>query len=466
MALAAVGLLAACQETDGLRSARAYRPIPPETLSLIQQKGMTKQAPILFRAFKKEAELEIWKMKSDGHYALLKTYPMCRWSGQLGPKKREGDRQVPEGFYAITPAAMNPNSQFYLSFNVGYPNAYDRAHGRTGSMIMVHGACSSRGCFSMTDEQISEIYALTREAFGGGQQAIQMQSLPFRMNPENLAKHRFDPNMPFWKMIKEGSDHFEVTHQEPKVAVCSRRYVFNSSPVNEGVKLDSRNVCPPLQQDEKIRTAVAAKQSRDNARVAEQIAKGVAPIKLVYADGGQHSKFTHVMMVSRPEALAAAPQEIYIDANGKPVRTPLKVAESVRPASAVTESAQQAAAANPAPAGKPAPVLATSVARSTPSAAQPAQASAFAPVQAAPVPAPADRSLYQRWFGRVTPQEPPQTAPAAVDGPVQSSPVPLPPRRAANPASQGPRADALPALMRGAQPLLPAKLMGYAPVVR
>ena len=114
---------------------------------------------MLIRTYKKEAEFEIWKMKADGRYVLFKTFPMCRWSGQLGPKMAEGDRQVPEGFYKITPGQMNPVSQYYLSFNVGYPNAYDRAHGASGGSIFVHGACSSAGCFSMTDEQIDQIYA-------------------------------------------------------------------------------------------------------------------------------------------------------------------------------------------------------------------------------------------------------------------------------------------------------------------
>ncbi len=172
MALAAAiaGLAAACDDQSGL-GGRALRPIPPETLALMEQKGTTKNAPILIRAYKKEAELEIWKQKADGRYTLLKTFPMCRWSGQLGPKTHEGDRQVPEGFYTITPAQMNPNSNYYLSFNVGYPNAYDRAYGYSGGSIMVHGACSSAGCFSMTDEQIAEIYAIARDAFNGGQRS-------------------------------------------------------------------------------------------------------------------------------------------------------------------------------------------------------------------------------------------------------------------------------------------------------
>jgi murein L,D-transpeptidase YafK len=243
-AISVTALLSACQDNEGLRGGRAYKPIPAETVALMQEKGMTKHSPVLLRAFK-----------------------MCRWSGQLGPKRREGDRQVPEGFYAITPGKMNPNSNYYLSFDIGYPNAYDRAHGGTGSLIMVHGACSSAGCFSMTDEQIAEIYAITREAFGGGQQAIQMQSMPFRMTPENLAKHRFDPNMSFWRQIKEGSDHFEVTHREPQVAVCGSRYVFNSKPKDASARLDSRSACPPLEQEETLKNMVAEKNRREQQKV-------------------------------------------------------------------------------------------------------------------------------------------------------------------------------------------------------
>jgi len=146
--------LAACEEDRYRGSARHNIPIPAATYALMSEKGMSKDQPILIRSYKKESELEIWKRKANGQYALLKTYPMCRWSGQLGPKVREGDRMAPEGFYAISPAQMNPNSSYYVSFNMGYPNAFDRAHGRTGSHLMVHGACSSAGCYSMTDDQM------------------------------------------------------------------------------------------------------------------------------------------------------------------------------------------------------------------------------------------------------------------------------------------------------------------------
>jgi len=143
---------------------------------------------------------------------------------------KQGDRQAPEGFYMITPGLMNPNSAYYLAFNMGFPNAFDRSLNRSGANLMVHGDCSSAGCYAMTDDQIGEIFALARESFEGGQRAFQVQAYPFRMTPLNLAKHRNNPNIAFWRMLKEGNDHFEVTREEPKVEVCDRRYVFNAIP--------------------------------------------------------------------------------------------------------------------------------------------------------------------------------------------------------------------------------------------
>ena len=306
LALAAslAAMLAGC-DGDQLAggSGRSLTPISPKTLALMQQIDTSQSSPVLIRTYKKEAEFEIWKMKTDGRYALLKTYPMCRWSGQLGPKTREGDRQVPEGFYPITPGQMNPNSNYYLSFNVGYPNAYDRAFGRTGGTIMVHGACSSAGCFSMTDAQIAEIYAIAREAFNGGQREIQMQSYPFHMTAENLAKHRLDPNIDFWKQLKNGSDHFEVTKAEPQVGVCAKHYVFGAQ---ESGGLNATEACPALHRDEEVEAQVAAKQARDDEAVAQLVAQGVKPIELVYDDGGQNPSFVGQKGdVSRPDAITA-----------------------------------------------------------------------------------------------------------------------------------------------------------------
>ena len=209
-------------------NSRHMQPLSERMLAKLEAKNMEKESPILVRIFKEEAELEVWKQEKSGRFALLNTYPICRWSGQLGPKIKQGDRQAPEGFYTITPGLMNPNSNNYLAINTGFPNAYDRANGRTGAFLMIHGDCSSSGCYAMTDEQIAEIYALARESFFGGQKSFQIEAFPFRMTPLNMAKHRNSPHMAFWKMLKQGYDHFEVTHLEPKVDVCEKRYVFNA----------------------------------------------------------------------------------------------------------------------------------------------------------------------------------------------------------------------------------------------
>ena len=189
---------------------------------------MSKHSPILVRVFKEESELEVWKQDTTGHFQILKIYPICRWSGDLGPKLHEGDRQAPEGFYTITPELMNPNSNYYLAINIGFPNSFDKANDRDGTFLMIHGDCWSSGCYAMTDEQIGEIYSLVRDLFVGGQPSFQIQAYPFRLTPANLARHRTNPNMDFWKMLKIGNDHFEATHLEPKVDVCNRSYVFDA----------------------------------------------------------------------------------------------------------------------------------------------------------------------------------------------------------------------------------------------
>ena len=293
LAIATSVLLAGCQN-DGPTAARHTKPISPQMLSLMEQKKMAKEDPLVIRIFKEESELEVWKQDRSGQMALLKTYPICRWSGELGPKVREGDRQAPEGFYTITPGQMNPNSSLYLSFDLGYPNAFDKAHQRTGSHLMVHGDCSSRGCYAMTDEQISEVYSLAREAFFAGQKSFQVQAYPFRMTPQNLARHRSNPNMPFWKNLKEGYDHFEVARSEPKANVCERRYVFNAQPSASAANgsFDPNGKCPGYEVANQIASAVATKNQQDERKISELIKTGtpIAPIK-TNTDGGMHSVF-------------------------------------------------------------------------------------------------------------------------------------------------------------------------------
>jgi murein L,D-transpeptidase YafK len=260
LAIAIAGLMLAGCQYDAPKD---LKPVSSALKLKMDQLGMSEIAPVYLRIFKEESEFEIWKQRADGKYALLKTYDICKWSGVLGPKKVEGDRQAPEGYYTVTPAQMNPNSSYYLSFDIGYPNAYDRALGRTGANLMVHGACSSRGCYSMTDDIAGEIFALARDAFRGGQRSFSIAAYPFRMTPENMARHRNDPNMRFWQMLKEGYDHFEVTQAPPKVDVCDKRYVFNAD--GGASRFNASAACPAFTVPDDIRVAVAAKQQADEA---------------------------------------------------------------------------------------------------------------------------------------------------------------------------------------------------------
>ena len=294
-AVAAAIALAGCNADDITPTGRSQAPLSEKMVSEISSKNMDKDSPILARIFKEEAELEIWKKDRDGQYALLKTYPICRWSGDLGPKKKEGDRQAPEGFYTITPGQMNPVSNYYLAFNTGFPNAYDRAWGYTGSELMVHGDCSSRGCYAMTDEQIQEIYALARESFFGGQKAFQLEAFPFRMTALNMAKHRNNPNFAFWKMLKQGYDHFEATRQEPKVAVCEKRYVFDAAAPDNAthpLSFNARGKCPIYQVDKNIAEVVLDHQRKEQFQMAQYIAERVAVVPPRHdVDGGMNPVF-------------------------------------------------------------------------------------------------------------------------------------------------------------------------------
>ena len=416
LAVAACVGIAGCDDSYLAQGpGRAEQPISGATLAEMEKIDTTPSSPTLIRTYKKEAELEIWKMKSNGEYALLKTYPMCRWSGQLGPKRREGDMQVPEGFYSIAPGQMNPNSHYYLAFNVGYPNAYDRAYGRTGGNVMVHGVCSSAGCFSMTDDQVADIYAIARNSFRGGQREIQLQSYPFHMTAGNMAKFRLDPNIEFWKNLKDGSDHFEVTKAEPSVMVCGKHYVFDASASGE---VSASEACPSLNRDENVEALVAEKEHKDEAKVADLVASGVKPIRVIYADGGQNPVFAGYKDTSDPEALVTGPQEIVLNDQAKPAPAAVKIA---------TADADKKRAA--------------SVARIA-SASVEAPATQLAPVTVAAIPAPANPSggvlggltggakNVEKWLHLGAPAPaPPSVAAVAPDPDQPIPPAPLPPRR-------------------------------------
>lgn len=183
--------------------------------------------PVFIRIFKEERELELW-VRQPGRktFKHFRTYAIAAMSGTLGPKEKEGDRQAPEGFYFVPPSRMNPRSDFHLSFNLGYPNEYDRAHGRDGSFLMVHGDRVSIGCFAMTDAKIEEIYTLCDAALRNGQPFFRVHAFPFRMTAERMEEAQRDEWFEFWQNLKEGHDLFERTKVPPNVEVRNKKYVF------------------------------------------------------------------------------------------------------------------------------------------------------------------------------------------------------------------------------------------------
>lgn len=180
--------------------------------------------PVFLRIFKQEAVLELW-MRNDKGWRLFQSYPICRFSGRLGPKLKTGDHQAPEGFYQVAAGQLNPNSRHHLSFNLGFPNAFDRAHGRTGSYLMVHGGCSSIGCYAMTDPAVDDIYRLVAAALRNGQTRVDVHAFPFRMTPANMASHGSSRWIDFWNDLKPAYDLFEKGRQVPAVELVDRRYV-------------------------------------------------------------------------------------------------------------------------------------------------------------------------------------------------------------------------------------------------
>lgn len=233
------GSLASCKEkstaamseeivlSGNARTAKAAANVRPALERDLNAAGLKFGDPVFIRAFKRERQLELFVLnRKTGKYNLFRTYKIAGMSGNLGPKTAEGDGQVPEGFYFVPPKAMNPNSSYHLSFNIGYPNAFDRAHNRTGSLIMIHGNRVSIGCLAMTDEKIEEIYTLCDAALHGGQEFFRVHIFPARMTDEWMAKFAGDPNKDFWKNLKQGHDLFDKSHVPPDVSVADGLYQF------------------------------------------------------------------------------------------------------------------------------------------------------------------------------------------------------------------------------------------------
>jgi murein L,D-transpeptidase YafK len=201
----------------------------------LADKGLAAGSPMLIRIFKAEFELELWMRKGD-RFELFATYPICYWSGTLGPKLHEGDKQAPEGFYAVGLNQIHRRGRWPRSLNIGYPNALDRAHARTGSLILVHGGCTSTGCFAMTNPVMAEIYALAERALQQGQEMIPIHVFPFRMTEANLNVRNAAHGewRAFWRNLKVGYDLFERTRVPPKVGICNKQYAVSPGDLADG----------------------------------------------------------------------------------------------------------------------------------------------------------------------------------------------------------------------------------------
>ncbi len=191
----------------------------------LKKLGLEYGAPIFVRIFKEPKQLELW-VQQGTRFKKFRTYDMCKMSGELGPKLKQGDDQAPEGFYSVNSDWMWPHSSYHLAFNVRYPNEYDSSLGRTGSAIMVHGGCSSSGCFAMTDEKIEEIYTLAAAALINGQPEFSVHIFPFRMTDKNMQRYQGTRWHKFWSQLKEGYDLFEKNGTPPVVTVADKQYVI------------------------------------------------------------------------------------------------------------------------------------------------------------------------------------------------------------------------------------------------
>lgn len=328
----------------------------------MRKKGMATTSPIMLRIFKEEGTLEVWKAKADQRFDKIADYKICAWSGRLGPKVKEGDRQAPEGFYQLTRANLNPNSKYYLAINTGYPNSYDRSLGRGGTNLMIHGACSSSGCYSMTDEQVLEIYALARDAFKGGQETVQLQALPFRMTAENMARHRMSPHYEFWKMLKVGYDNFEITKRPPEVRVCNKTYVFNQD--TAGKSLSPSGACPPISTPPALAAALASYNATYEKAYASALKKyddkvwydpTEAERKAVVADKRQGHDLAYAPTGTALEAGKLVSIEEYHALSAKPDPAMLKRTPQTLTATATTQRSLTSAGPVASPAVVPVP---------------------------------------------------------------------------------------------------------------
>lgn len=439
---------------------KVEQPLPNSILAEMKAKGMDRNSPIMMRIFKEEGALEIWKARTDNRFEKIAGYQICAWSGRLGPKVKEGDRQAPEGFYDLTRANLNPNSKYYLAINTGFPNRYDQANGRYGTNLMIHGACSSSGCYSMTDEQVLQIYAFARDAFKGGQTTVQLQAFPFRMTAENMVKHRLSPNYDFWKMLKVGYDNFEVTKRPPEVNVCEKKYVFNQQAEN-GVALNPSGKCPAMSTPPALTAALASYEKdyqRDYAKAMEKydgmawydpseaerkavVAKQRKGRELAYAPTGTSLQAGRMVKVAELEEMTAKQLSAPSKATAVAAASPNVPQAASAPSAAPTAVASVEPASVPVPTANP---LAYSAAAPS-EVAQPEAKKSFWKFwtrdQATPATATATAATAQQPVasgGEPAPANGPKVAPAAAPAATAAAqPAPAPAPAQANPPADG-----------------------------
>ncbi|MBS0516724.1 MAG: murein L,D-transpeptidase [Proteobacteria bacterium] len=223
------GTAAADSIPDSARAREVAARVRPALEHGLAARHLRYGAPVFIRIFKREAELELWLRGDDGTFVLFRKYPICKFSGDLGPKLHEGDNQAPEGFYPVAARQLNPLSRYHLAFNLGYPNEYDRAHGRSGSALMVHGDCVSIGCYAMGDAGIEEIYTLAAAALRAGQSAFDVHVFPFRPTDATLAASAGSPWHAFWQELAPAHALFERDRVPPRISVKDGHYRLASA---------------------------------------------------------------------------------------------------------------------------------------------------------------------------------------------------------------------------------------------
>ena len=239
----------------------------------LKEKTVSLAAPILIRIFKSESELEIWKQK-NGAFVLFATYPVCQWSGTIGPKIRTGDKQAPEGFYTLTHAQLHHVGRWPKSLHLGFPNLYDQSLARTGSSILVHGGCSSVGCFAMTNPVMDEIHLIASAAMDSGQDHIPVHVFPFRMSDANMQANGASPWTAFWANLKQGYDAFERSKRLPRVSVCDGKYQFEDSDKvsNSGPVTACSGMYSALQEQNQWLNAVPPPEAAKPAQAVQSVA--------------------------------------------------------------------------------------------------------------------------------------------------------------------------------------------------